>query len=339
MVKQYLESIRQEFIEHKDSLEEQVVACENKWKENEKFIQMLQETRDPNVEAFSPRELHSFQKGKITEMHEEQKKISGELVSLKDQLQEYRFRIADITSVIKELDSAAEQSDPDADLYETRLSLLRSVESERQRIARELHDSTTQSLTALVHKTELCYKLMDSDSAKCKSELYALGQSLRSIIDEMRGMIYDLRPMSFDDIGFSVTVERTLDHYEEHYGITCRFCMEGDQYPLDSVVQITLLRVIQEACTNTIKHANAAQIKVTLAFFETKILLTIEDDGQGFEAASVMKESRKDHSGFGLSMMRERVYLMSGTISVKSEPGQGSTIVVTIPSKIARSRS
>jgi two-component system sensor histidine kinase DegS len=82
--------------------------------------------------------------------------------------------------------------------------ILQTVESERQRIARDLHDSTVQSLTSLTHKTELCLKLMDVDPIRCRLELTSQGKILKDIINELRNMIYNLRPMSFDDIGFNI---------------------------------------------------------------------------------------------------------------------------------------
>ncbi len=339
MVKQYLEELRQGYIEHKISLEEQILSCENKLKEDEKFIQMLEESRDPGYEAFSPRELNTFNKEKLLELQEDQKKLSAEVTSLYDQKQETEFRIADITSMIKEAKEVEEklkhvdEAGPTVDLYDTRLGLLRSVETERQRIARDLHDSTTQNLTAIVHKTELCSKIIESDPVKCKLELFSIGQTLRKIIEDMRGLIYDLRPMSFDDIGFDVTVERALDHFQRFHRIECSYSIEGTPYPIDNVVQITLLRVIQEACNNAVKHAQASHLDVTVSYLEKKISLLIEDDGKGFDVDLIPKETRDDNSGFGLSMMRERVYLLSGFIKIESEPGEGCSIMVTVPRK------
>lgn len=333
MVKDYLEAIRQEYIEKKVSLEEQILDYENKAKENTKFLKILEEERNPGFEAFSPREVHSFHREKIEELQDEQKNISSQLTALRDQLQEYEFRIVDITSVIKE-EAELEQKIHDVaetDSYDTRLALLRSVETERQRIARDLHDSTTQNLTAVVHKTELCSKIIESDPVKCKLELFSIGQTLRKIIEDTRGLIYDLRPMSFDDIGFDVTVERALDRFQRFHRIECVYETDGTAYPIDSVVQITLLRVIQEACNNAVKHAQASYLEVKVSYLEKKIVLVIKDNGKGFDVNAIPDETRDDNSGFGLSMMKERVYLLSGTISIESSPENGCSIIVSIP--------
>ena len=93
--------------------------------------------------------------------------------------------------------------------------LLETQEMDRNRISRDLHDSTVQNLTSLVHKSELCMKLMEVDQIRCKLELSSMGKILREIINDTRKLIYDLRPMSFDDIGFDVTLERSLDKFKQ----------------------------------------------------------------------------------------------------------------------------
>jgi two-component system sensor histidine kinase DegS len=216
-------------------------------------------------------------------------------------------------------------------MYDSRLALLQSVETERQRIARDLHDSTTQTLTSLVHKTELCTRLLDVDPVRCKLELYNIGKSLRKIIEDTRGLIYDLRPMSFDDIGFDATLDRFIDKFKKNNKILFHYHVEGEPYSFDSVIQITLLRVIQEACNNAIKHADASNIDITLSYRKPSITLTIMDDGKGFDVQEVSHTAKNDNSGFGLSIMRERVYLLSGKLSIKSSPGNGCKIIVSIP--------
>ncbi|MFQ8776380.1 MAG: histidine kinase [Roseburia sp.] len=132
---------------------------------------MLEETNDSSYEAFSPRETNVFNHRKIAELQENQKQAEEELLNLQSQLGELKFKLAEITNVINvvEKDENISIEEVDAD---TRLALLNSVETERQRIARDLHDSTTQSLTSLVHKTELCTKPIDKDPVRCKLELF-----------------------------------------------------------------------------------------------------------------------------------------------------------------------
>lgn len=212
-----------------------------------------------------------------------------------------------------------------------KLTLLKTVEKERQRIARDLHDSTTQNLTSLIHKTELCTKLLEVDPIRCKLELFSLNKNLRDIIEETRRLIFDLRPMSYDDIGFDATLERALDRFRTQNNIKCSYHIVGQPYTIDNVVQLTFMRVVQEACNNAVKHASASRLDVTLKYEDSRLILTIADDGKGFDVDSMSTVSRDDNSGFGMSIMRERVYLLSGKLDVQSSPGNGCAITVTIP--------
>ena len=195
------------------------------------------------------------------------------------------------------LEDKSLNNDIDDDL---KIVVLESVEGERQRIARDLHDTTVQNLTSLVHKSEMCMKLIDMDPIRCKLELSTLGKTLRDTINDTRQMIYDLRPMSFDDIGFDITVERALDKFKQVNNINYSFKVNGDEYDLPSIVSITLLRVIQECCNNSVKHGKCSNIDVQLTFKDDYIELDVKDDGCGFDVNTLPKSTRSDNSGFGI---------------------------------------
>ena len=336
MVKKYLEKTRDEFYDSKYALIEKLTAAENHFKENIKIIQMLEGKSDESFEAFTPREINSYNKSKAKELKEEQKLIEPQIKSLHKQISDIDCKIDEINSVIRvynsdETTNEVEISEAISDVINEEDSdafkrvILQTVESERQRIARDLHDSTVQSLTSLTHKTELCLKLMDVDPIRCRLELTSQGKILKDIINELRNMIYNLRPMSFDDIGFNITVERALDKLRNSNNIRCNFKTSGDEYMVDSLVSLTLLRVIQEACSNSIKHGHAREINVSLKYEPKSLTLTIKDDGDGFDTSAIPEFTRDDNSGFGLSMMKERIYLLSGKISILSKPGEGCT--------------
>ncbi len=340
MVKEYLEKTRDEFYESKYSLTEKLTAAENHYKENIKIIQMLEDTSDENFEAFTPREVNSYNRNKIRELKEEQNLVEPQIKVLRKQLSDVDCKIDEINSVIKVYDNENVNADVEmADVIKNDDSelfnrvLLQTVEGERQRIARDLHDSTVQSLTSLLHKTELCLKLLDVDPIRCKLELSSQGRILKDIINELRNMIYNLRPMSFDDIGFNITVERALDKMKNSNNIRCNFKTIGDEVEVDSLVSLTLLRVIQEACSNSIKHGHATCVNVVIKYEPNNLILTIEDDGEGFDVSTIPEVTRDDNSGFGLSMMKERIYLLSGKIDINSTPGEGCTVKVTVPIK------
>ena len=333
MVVEYLEQTKKQFIDKRQSLLDEISSLEIKSKENIRMIQMLEDTNDDNFESFSPREVSSYNKSKMVELSEEQKQIQQLLKDYRSEVLELNLKIDEVTSVIKVAQNENEICNEEiSKSKKSNLNVLESVEKERQRIARDLHDSTVQNLTSLVHKSELCMKLIELDPIRCKLELSSMGKILREVIEDMRKMIYDLRPMSFDDIGFGVTIERALDKCKAAYNIRYSFKIEGEEYQLPNMVSISLLRIIQESCSNAINHGNAKMIDIKLIYHEDSIELMVENDGDGFDVSTIDDLSRDDYSGFGLSMMKERIYLLSGDLSIQSKAGEkGCLLTVNLP--------
>ena len=333
MVVEYLEQTKKQFIDKRESLLDEISSLEIKSKENIRMIQMLEDTNDDNFESFSPREVSSYTKSKMVELSEEQKQIQQLLQDYRSEVLEFNLKIDEVTSVIKVAQNENDICNEEiSKSKKSNLNVLESVEKERQRIARDLHDSTVQNLTSLVHKSELCMKLIELDPIRCKLELSSMGKILREVIEDMRKMIYDLRPMSFDDIGFGVTIERALDKCKAAYNIRYSFKIEGEEYQLPNMVSISLLRIIQESCSNAINHGNAKMIDIKLIYHEDSIELMVENDGDGFDVSTIDDLSRDDYSGFGLSMMKERIYLLSGDLSIQSKAGEkGCLLTVNLP--------
>ena len=333
MVVEYLEQTKKQFIDKRKSLLDEISSLEIKSKENIRMIQMLEDTNDDNFESFSPREVSSYTKSKMVELSEEQKQIQQLLQDYCSEVLELNLKIDEVTSVIKVAQNENDICNEEiSKSKKSNLNVLESVEKERQRIARDLHDSTVQNLTSLVHKSELCMKLIELDPIRCKLELSSMGKILREVIEDMRKMIYDLRPMSFDDIGFGVTIERALDKCKAAYNIRYSFKIEGEEYQLPNMVSISLLRIIQESCSNAINHGNAKMIDIKLIYHENSIELMVENDGDGFDVSTIDDLSRDDYSGFGLSMMKERIYLLSGDLSIQSKAGEkGCLLTVNLP--------
>lgn len=333
MVKDYLEQRLDELLTEKIELERDHSNLQNRLRENNEFIKLLDEKNDPNYESFTPRFVNSSNKKKIESLKEEQRVLTDKIHEKAEELSLMSGKVSELNDVIR---AAAEleyvgrmELDTLNDTERLRLKFLEIQELERQRIARELHDSSVQNMTSLVHKSELCSKLLDMDSARCKMELASMSGTIKETINEMREMIYDLRPMSFDDIGIDVAIGRELDRIQSQGTARIEYEVKGSSEHLRSVIGLTLFRVIQEACNNAQKHANASVIKVHLSYEPDKIELEISDDGIGFVIDD--KSITSEHSGFGLPMMRERVFLLSGKLDIDSKQDIGTTIHVTVP--------
>lgn len=336
MVCAYLEKLYNEYLEEKISIDKTIANLQLQLKENIEFIKLLEDSTDITYESFSPRDINS--KSKLKELKEKQKEILQKIDEVKVKQDEVLHKIDELDNVIKmaksliikkEYIDSNVNDEYESDVY--RLKLLETQENERQRISRELHDSTVQNLTGIVHKTELCSKLIDIDPIRCRLELTMMSRTLRDIINDTRQMIYNLRPMSFDDIGLEVTIERALDKIKNDMSCNIGFIVEGEPYNIKPVVGITILRIIQEACNNAIKYAESNIIQVKLIYEEDAIIISIEDDGRGFDETDLDIFNRNDNSGFGLSMMKERVYLLSGEIEITSEKNIGTKIQVRVP--------
>jgi Signal transduction histidine kinase len=212
------------------------------------------------------------------------------------------------------------------------LKILETQENERSRIARDLHDSTVQNLTNIMHKTELCSRLIDIDSIRAKLELQTMIGTIKSTINDMRNIIYNLRPMSFDDLGFITTIDRFIKEYNKSKDVNILFHFEEQEIEILPVVRLTLFRIIQEAVSNAVKHGKAKNIVIDFFCRNNLINLDISDDGCGFDQSKCVLNNNDILSGFGLSIMRERVLLLSGNINIVSNEN-GTKISVKVPLK------
>ena len=232
------------------------------------------------------------------------------------------------------VDSEIEKSDEYIFDDELRKKFLNIQESEKNRIARELHDTTVQNLTSLVHKTELCMKLVDMDTVRAKLEMQTMINTLKDSINELRQIIYGLKPMSLDDFGLSVTVRKFIEQL--NLEIKPKFFLEIEGFEpkdIDPVVSLTLFRIIQEACNNVIKHAQAERVDILIDYMDDLINVIVIDDGKGFDHDEDVKK-KNPLSGFGLSIMKERTYLLSGTLKIDyndENDKTGTKIIVSIP--------
>lgn len=335
MVIEYLEKIHEEMYEQKVSLERDYKKTELLLKENTQFIYTLEDSLDKNYESFSPRDINRESYEKIEALKEEQSRIEKDSEKLKEKISNLTEHLVELEEVLQNVrENTRAEKEKEVLIEEDeilRKKILETQELERQRIARELHDSIVQSLTGIIHKIEFCTKLMDMDTVRCKLELQTMSKTVREIIEDMRQVIYNLRPMSLDDIGLDVTLGQEITKLQSTGNFLVDYQIEGTSKKLSPLISLTVLRIVQEACMNIRKHANAQHIKILVSYETEKISVLIKDNGCGFDVESVQHLHRDDGTGFGISMMRERVYLLSGKIKIESIIGEGTTITVEIP--------
>jgi two-component system sensor histidine kinase DegS len=211
------------------------------------------------------------------------------------------------------------------------IKIIKAQEDERQRVARDIHDGPAQLLSNVVLKAEICERLIDVDLEKTREELRNLKKIVRDSLQDVRKIIYNLRPMSLDDLGLIPTLQRYVLTFQEDSGIAVSFQTRGTAADIKPVLSITVFRIVQEAVNNIKKHAQAHRVYIVLEFTGTELKLNIHDDGIGFNTEKLKEKSDDISSGFGLSSMKERVELLDGAISIGSEPGKGTRLNITLP--------
>lgn len=204
--------------------------------------------------------------------------------------------------------------------------IIKAQEEERRRVSREIHDGPAQAMANIVFRAEVCERLMESDVARAKHELGDLREQVRMALKETRKIIFDLRPMTLDDLGLVPTIRKVLETVKERSGVFSEVKVLGHEKRLEPHIEIGLFRIIQEALSNVEKHAKASSIWVRIDFRPSVVSAVIEDDGKGFDTVeSVGNES------FGMMGMRERINLLRGELTIKSEVGKGTRVFVTVP--------
>jgi two-component system sensor histidine kinase UhpB len=207
---------------------------------------------------------------------------------------------------------------------------LTSVEEERRRIGRELHDQTSQTLTATLVRLDLCDKaLQDHDPAEAHRQVLTCKELLGHTIDEIKLLVYDLRPVMLDDFGLVPTLRWYIQSHAQGVGpeVVTDFDEPGARLPGD--VETALYRITQEALSNAVRHASATKILVRLTIRPGYANLAVIDNGVGFDLDDVLRGDAL--GGLGLASIRERVELARGTVNVESAVGRGTRLYVVIP--------
>ena len=255
--------------------------------------------------------------------NEELKQKQSELELLKKKYEQLQDRYDQINQNIDlVVEVLASENDGDA----SKNGLLYQ-EQDRHRIARDLHDTALQHMSYLVSKLDSCKNFIDTDPIKAKMELSIARHNLSESIDEIRGIIYNLRPMVLDSEGFHSTLIKFIEKFNEDKEFDITYDIE-DLFCQDQLVLVTIYRIIEECFSNIKKHAEAYKIHLIVQEQIGSYYIYVEDDGKGFDVDQVMLN---DNLQFGLSIMKERVKLLGGNITITSSKNAGTRIKILIP--------
>lgn len=210
--------------------------------------------------------------------------------------------------------------------------LLRKViaaqEEERKRLARELHDETSQQLTALGMQLDLIARAVPADAA-ASGRIADTRRLVGRMVDDLHRVIYDLRPSMLDDLGLLPAIRWYAERLSKR-GVAVQFEFPDEPLDLSPEARIAVYRVVQEALSNIERHAQAETVLVACTVSTTELAIEVEDDGVGFDPEE-MRQPRESGQGLGLLGMRERLSLLGGTCVVESQPGSGTRVVIRLP--------
>jgi signal transduction histidine kinase len=225
----------------------------------------------------------------------------------------------------------AEQERLDALRAELLHQTVIAQESERQRIARELHDGTGQTLTALGMGLRGMSEMILSNRNRAIQQANQLEKLATDGVEELQRMVSGLHPPQLDDLGLLAALRWYANDISSRFGISINIINHGNKPLLSSDVRAVVFRIAQEAITNVVRHAHATKIDIQLDYSVDNIYLRVEDDGQGFNTEVVLKKKPGKPTAWGLLGMVERASLVGGTCNIFSNPGRGTLIEVNVP--------
>ncbi|HCG98298.1 MAG TPA: hypothetical protein DE036_00365 [Actinobacteria bacterium] len=208
--------------------------------------------------------------------------------------------------------------------------ITKAHEDERLRISRDLHDSTAQNLIAAINQLEdFCHTDQYLPMPKLQA-LLGLYDQLKDVLQEIRQVSRDLRPSIIDQLGLLPAVEWLVEQQKAEHGLDASLSIKGEERRFSEEQEVTLFRIIQEALRNVVRHAEATEVRVAIVFKETETVVSIIDNGSGFELPESLGELSR-LGKLGVDGMMTRTRLVGGTFDMQSSPGEGTAIVIVVP--------
>jgi two-component system sensor histidine kinase DegS len=280
-------------------------------------VERIAENNDSTGIVFmSSEEIPGFDGLEIKKLEEEKSELIAQQQLYNTQINEKNNRKCKLEQLISSFKDLKDDVHNKASY-----DIIYNQEADRQRIARDIHDTVVQTLTALIYKNEFIKKVLETDRQRAKLEIDNANKIIRESIEELRNIIFDLRPMALDDLGFEKSF---YDVIEKMKNTTSSMIIQEEynckEKKIDFVVAITVIRIIEELVSNSIKHSEGTRIWINIRDDEDNLIIEYSDNGKGYDFNTKI-EHRKDNTGFGLGMMRERVDLLHGSMKVKYEEG------------------
>ncbi len=208
------------------------------------------------------------------------------------------------------------------------IRVIQTEEAVRQGLVRKMHDTVASSISNFILQAEICQRFFDVNPDRARAELNALKNSAGSTFSNVKDFIFDLRPMMLDDLGVVPTLRRYAESFQEKNGIPVPITITGVERRLESHIEVTIFRNVQELLQNALNHAQATQIQISLDMATDQMLAVVEDNGSGFNPDEVLNGNGRT---IGLATLRERTEMLGGELNIQSSIGQGTRVEFMIP--------
>ena len=227
--------------------------------------------------------------------------------------------------------------------------IIKAQEEERLRVSRELHDGPAQDIANLIFQASIIERMVDRDPEEAKRGLQELRQHIRGCLTDMRQIIFDMRPMSLDDLGLEPALRQLISKMRERGMLDASIAVEGEEQKLAKYAEVSIFRIVQESLNNVSRHAGVKKAEVRILYTASALAITVKDEGRGFdpdaEEDAVPSEeeqfdddrdvndpiSRNAYGQYGLLGMRERAAIIGAELNIISEIGKGTCIHLRMP--------
>lgn len=213
----------------------------------------------------------------------------------------------------------------------TGIKILENQELERRRIAREIHDGPAQYIANAMMRVDFCKVVVKKDLDQGIRELDDLKSNIRMALKEVRGIIYDLRPLSLEELGLYEAIKEMVNIISSENNITIKAFIDEGEYKVEKIIQVATYRIIQEIFNNMKKHSKAKFAELRINYIKDCICIYIQDDGVGFNVKETLLKVKQKGNCYGLIGIFERVKQLGGKIEIKSSNGNGTIYKIRLP--------
>jgi len=278
---------------------------------------------------------------KLTEKKNEEKMLREKRDHLEIQLKKLSENIKNAERVIHQINVALKYLEGDIlpalgmDNVESEMLLgikiLEAQENERKRIARDIHDGPAQYIANAVMRVDFCKRIIEKNIDEGLKELFELKEILKRALKEVRDIIFDLRPMSLDDLGLNQTIHELVKSITQDHDLIINLKLKPVKDEIEPIIQVAVFRIVQEILNNVKKHSKAKNVEIKLDYGLKYLMLVVNDDGIGFDVEKTLDEVKKRGESFGLLGIMERVKQLQGDIHIESKRGIGTTFKIKLP--------